>query len=183
MPASSVMMLQKAAGIPLESIKRRFYQAMEDVGLVWAEFWKAYYNTDRMVNVKDDNGEEYLIVFNGSKHVNVDMSLKIDIGPSSQFSETLMMTSLDKLFDKGDLTFEQYLKYAPKNVIPFKDSLLKSIQQQQEQNQQVSIEQLLSQLSPNEQLAFKNASPEQQQAIIQQLMSQQPNTQQQAPQM
>jgi polyhydroxyalkanoate synthesis regulator phasin len=183
-PASSIIALQRANGIPLESIKRRFYQAMEDVGLIWAEFWKTYFNTDRMIKLKDDNGEEYLTVFNGSQHQNADMSLKIDIGASSVYSESLMMASLDKLFDKGDITFEQYLKYAPRNVIPFKDSLLKSIQQQQEQNQQNQFQQLLNQLSPEEQQAFMKASPEQQQALMQQLLGQQSNTQpQQTPRM
>jgi hypothetical protein len=137
-PAASIIALQRAAGVPLESIKRRFYQAMEDVGLIWSEFWKVYFNTDRNVSLKDDNGESYITVFNGTKHQNVDMNLKIDIGPSSSYSESLMMASLDKLFDKQAISFEDYLKYAPRNVIPFKDSLLKSIQQQQEQQMQQS---------------------------------------------
>lgn len=180
--ATAIMLLQKAAGVPIESIKRRFYQNMENIGLIWMEFWKVYYNTDRIITVKDDNGEEYSDVFNGSEFADLDMRLKIDVGPSSSYSESLMMTSLDKLFDAGHLNLEQYLKYAPKNVIPFKDRLLKEIQEMQEQGG--GIEELLAQLPPEEQQAFMNAPPEQQQAIIQQLQGQPQQPQQpQVPQM
>jgi hypothetical protein len=54
--ASAIMMLQKASSVPLESIKRRFYQAMEDTGNVWLDMWRVYYNTDRLVTVKNDDG-------------------------------------------------------------------------------------------------------------------------------
>lgn len=182
--ATAIMLLQKAAGVPIESIKRRFYQAMEDVGLVWAEFWKVYYNTDRMVTLQDDEGEEYTEVFNGSQYQDVDMRLKIDIGPSSSYSESLMMTSLDKLFDGGHITLDDYLQFAPKNVIPFKDRLLKIVQERQEQQmvqQEQNFEVMLSQLSPEEQQAFANAPPEVQEQIKAQMTGQQP--QQPAPMM
>lgn len=175
--ATAIMLLQKASGVPLESIKRRFYQAMEDVGLVWSEFWKVYYNTDRMVSLKDDDGEEYTDVFNGAQFQGVDMNLKIDIGPSSSYSESLMMTSLDKLFDTGNIMLEDYLQFAPKNVIPFKDRLLKKIQERQEQammEQEQMFEQLLAQLPPEEQEAFLMAPPEVQEQIKAQMMQQAP---------
>jgi hypothetical protein len=164
--ATAIMLLQKASGVPIESIKRRFYQAMEDVGLVWSEFWKVYYNTDRMVSLEDDDGEQYSEVFNGSDYADVDMRLKIDIGPSSSYSESLMMTSLDKLFDNQFISLEQYLKYAPKNVIPFKDRLLREIQVQQEQaaqqQQQMVMQEILSMMPP-----------EQQQSVIDEYMASQ----------
>lgn len=167
--ASAIMLLQKAAGVPLESIKRRFYQAMEDVGNIWAELWRVYFNVDRMVTVKDDDGEEYSDMFNGSQHADIEMNLKIDIGPSSSYSETLMMTSLDKLYDKGDIDLTQYLQYVPKNVIPFKDRLLKSIEDQQEQEEE-GFKQLIAQLPPEEQLAYFHAPKEQQEQIKMQML-------------
>lgn len=141
MPASAIMMLQKAAGIPIESIKRRFYQSMENVGLIWAEFWKYYYVTERNVTLKNDDEEPYTDTFRGTDYADVDMNLKIDIGPSSSYSETLMMSSLDKLFDGQHITLEQYLKFVPSNVIPFKDRLLKDVQAQMEQQQMMQQQQ------------------------------------------
>jgi hypothetical protein len=186
MNATAIMLLQKAAGVPLESIKRRFYQAMEDIGLIWSDFWKVYYNTNRMVPLKDDDGEVYADTFNGGQYADVDMNLKIDIGPSSSFSESLMMTSLDKLFDGQHITLEDYLQFAPKNVIPFKDRLLKKIQERMEQQQAMMAQQnemnfnaMLQQLPPEEQKAFLSSPPEVQEQIKAQLMGQQ----QQAPMM
>lgn len=173
--ASAIMLLQKAAGIPIESIKRRFYQAMEDIGRIWEDFFKTNYNTTRMVQIKDDNGAEQTTPFLGTEHADINMSLKIDIGPSSSYSETLMMSSLDKFLDKQLISFPQYLKYVPKNVVPFKDRLLKEIeaQQQQQMMQQQSVEQMLHSLPPEIQQQVMNAPPEQQQQMISQLMSQQ----------
>jgi hypothetical protein len=83
-----------------------------------------------------------------------------------------MMSSLDKLFDNQQITLEQYLKYAPRNVIPFKDRLLKDVQQQQQMDQQNEqlFQQHLQSLTPEEQQAFASASPEQQQQIQQQFL-------------
>jgi hypothetical protein len=173
MPASAIMMLQKAAGIPIESVKRRFYKSMENIGRIWEEFFKVYYNTTRMITVKDDDQETYSTEFNGSEHQDTEMNLKIDVGASSAYSETLMMSSLDKLFDKGDVNLEQYLKYAPKNVVPFKDRLLKEIQkiQEQQMNDQGNADQLIQQLPPEEQQAFMSAPPELQQQMLSQIQA------------
>jgi hypothetical protein len=134
--ASAIMMLQKAAGIPIESIKRRFYQSMENIARIWEQFWKVYYNTDRLVTVKNDDQEPYSTTFNGSQHADTEMELKIDIGPSSSYSESLMMSSLDKLHDKQEISTIQYLKYVPNSVAPYKDRLIKELQAQQEQQAQ-----------------------------------------------
>ncbi|MBS4173476.1 hypothetical protein [Bacillus sp. FJAT-49736] len=169
MPASAIMMLQKAAGVPIESIKRRFYQAAEDIGRIWEQFWKVYYNTDRLITLKNDNEEPYSAVFNGSQHAETDMTLKIDIGPSSSYSESLMMNSLDKLHDKGEIDTVMYLKYVPNSVAPFKDRLIKELQQRQEQQAMMQQQQMEQQA-------------QMQQAQQQQMMEQQANSQAQAQQ-
>jgi hypothetical protein len=198
--ASAIMMLQKASSVPLESIKRRFYQAMEDTGNVWLDMWRVYYNTDRLVTVKNDDGNPESATFNGEKYKDVEMRMKVDIGPSSSYSETLMMTSLDKLFDTGNITLEMYLKYAPQNVIPFKERLLKDIQAEQEQQagmqqQQMAeqdqmmqqqqqeqmaqeqqqqphpFDQVLQQLPKHQQDQFKKLDPNAQNAVMQQILA------------
>lgn len=131
--ASAIMLLQKAAGIPIESIKKRFYQAMEDVGRIWEEFWKVKYNLPRNVVFEDDDGNKFSKEFKGSDYKDIDLHLKIDIGPSSVYSEQLMMASLDNMLAAGHITFDQYLEFAPKNVVPFRDRLVRQRKQQQEE--------------------------------------------------
>jgi hypothetical protein len=201
MPAAAIMMLQKAAGIPIESIKRRFYQSTENTARIWEQFWKAYYNTDRLITVKNDDQEPYTTTFNGSQHQDTEMELKIDIGPSSSYSESLMMSSLDKLHDKQEINTIQYLKYVPNSVAPYKDRLIKELQAQQEQQAQMQqqqaqqqaqdqqgqamqqqqqdaqnapheFDQLLAQLPKHEQDNFRKMPPEKQKAIMDQMMQQ-----------
>jgi hypothetical protein len=195
--ASAIMMLQKAAGIPIESIKRRFYQSMENIARIWEQFWKVYYNTDRLISIKNDDQEPNTAVFNGSQHAEMEMGLKIDIGPSSSYSESLMMSSLDKLHDSQEINTIQYLKYVPNSVAPYKDRLIKELQAQQEQQQQMEqqqammqdqqgqqqqmmqqqqdsqnaphpFDQVLAQMPKHEQDQFRKMTPEQQNAIMQQ---------------
>lgn len=163
--ATAIMLLQKAAGIPIESIKRRFYNLVEDIGRIWEEFWKVKYNIGRQVTLKDDENEQYPEYFKGSDHAGVELNLKIDVGPSSTYSESLMLSSLDKFLDRGDITFEQYLKFAPKNVVPYRDRLTKEL----EENKGIvgQIEQFVKGMQPEEKAMFDQMPPEQQLQLIQ----------------
>ncbi|MCE3202479.1 hypothetical protein [Paenibacillus sonchi] len=145
--ATAIMLLQKAAGVPIESIKKRFYRFIKDVGEIWEEFWKVKYNTSRQITLKDDDGQEYSEEFTGSKYADIGLNLKINVGPASTYSEELMMASLDKLFDSQNIDLEDYLEYAPQNVIPFKDRLLKKVRERKElaAQQQAMQEQMMAQ--------------------------------------
>ncbi|PNQ82688.1 hypothetical protein C1T21_00700 [Paenibacillus sp. F4] len=168
--ATAIMLLQKAAGVPIESIKKRFYRAIEDIGRVWEQFWKVRYNTTRRVNLENDDGEEYSQEFKGTDYANIELNLKIDVGPASTYSEELMMSSLDKLFDAQQITLDDYLEFAPKNVIPFKDRLLKRIQERQEQQaaQEAAMQQMQAQQPQEDPAAAQEAQLQQQLALKQQ---------------
>ncbi|MDQ6418681.1 hypothetical protein RB620_04440 [Paenibacillus sp. LHD-117] len=170
MSAAALIQLQRANGVPIESVKRRFYKCMEDVGRIWEEFFKVRYNLPREVKVKDDDGDDDFVQFDGSKYADTDLDLKIDIGPSSMFSEALMMSSLDRFLDQKFITFDQYLKYAPNNVVPFKARLTREIESLREQQatQPTPMADPLASLSPEQRAQFDTLPPEQQKAILQQ---------------
>lgn len=174
--AAAIIALQNAAKIPIDQIKKRYYRAMEDVGRIWEQFFKAKFVTTRMVAIKDDNGNQVSMSFNGSLYADVPMKLKIDIGASSSYSESLMMSSLDKFLDKQYITFADYLEFVPQNVVPFKDRLKKIIEQRQQEQammqqqqmqaqQQVSINDVMALLSPEEQAILQQHPDLLQQAI------------------
>lgn len=227
--AAAISLLQKQAGIPIESIRRRFYQSMENIARIWEEFFKVNYNTTRLVMLKDENQDPYTTKFNGSQHEDTQLELKIDIGPATGYSETMVINTLDKFYEKGDIDIAMYLKFVPANVAPFKERMLKDIQdnqanapqqpqdipslsisykdlplagqmqlaqkagidlqpqdmiqqaqaqpgpmgaqQPQGQPQQHPFDQLLAQLPAHEQAAFKKMAPEQQKAIVDQMMA------------
>lgn len=173
--ATAIMLLQKAAAIPIESIKRRFYSLIEDIGRIWEDFWKVKYNLPRQVILKDNDGEEYAAEFNGAAYKDVEFDLKIDVGPSSTYSESLVLSSLNEALNRGDITYEQYLRFAPKTVVPYRDRLLKEI----EENKGIVgiIEQFIAQMPPPEQEQFSAMPPEQQLAFIQQMIAPPPQAQ------
>lgn len=172
--ATAIMLLQKASAIPIESIKRRFYSFIEDIGRIWEDIWKVKYNLPRQINLKDDDGEEYSTVFDGSQYQDVPMQLKIDVGPSSTYSESLMLSSLDKALDRGDIDYVQYLKYAPHAVVPFRDRLMKELEEKKGIVGQ--MEQLIASMQPEEKEMFDSMPPDQQFMFLQQniLAQQQP---------
>ncbi|WP_091016009.1 hypothetical protein [Paenibacillus amylolyticus] len=168
--ATAIMLLQKAAAIPIESIKRRFYSLIEDIGRIWEDFWKIKYNLPRQIILKDNDGEEYAAAFNGSDYQDVEFDLKIDVGPSSTYSESLVLSSLNEARARNDITFEQYLRYAPKTVVPYRDRLLKEIEE--DKGIIGVIEQFVAGMQPEEQAQFSSMPPDQQLQLIQQVMMQ-----------
>ncbi|WP_433748230.1 portal protein [Paenibacillus amylolyticus] len=169
--ATAIMLLQKAAAIPIESIKRRFYRLIEDVGRIWEDFFKVKYNLPRQVKLQDDDGEEYATMFDGSQYQDTELNLKIDVGPSSTYSESLVLSSLNDALNRGNITYEQFLKFAPRNVVPFRDRLMKELEEKK--GIVGVIEQMIATMQPQEQEMFSSMPPEQQLQLIQQVMMQQ----------
>lgn len=152
MAASAIMMLQKSAGVSTDGIRKRFYRAMEDVGRVWEEFWKTKYNLPRSAKVTDELGQESMEEFIGTDYQDISFDLKIDIGAGGTYSESLAQSTLENLFNTKAIDLLTYLKYSPKSAMPYKDSLIKDIEEQQQQQQflmQQQQQQILdSQMSP-----------------------------------
>lgn len=180
--ATAIMLLQKAAAIPIESIKRRFYRLIEDVGRIWEDMWKVKYNLPRQVTVKNDDNEEFGLEFTGSDFADQRLNLKIDVGPSSTYSESLLIQSLSDALAGGHITYEQYLKYAPKTIVPFRDRLLKELEEQK--GVVGMIDQFVQGMQPQEREQFQSLPPMQQMDVILQVIGPQIAPQQaQAPPM
>ena len=101
---------------------------MEDVGRIWADIWKNKYNLPRRIKLNDEAGNEYMEDFLGTDYKDSPIDLKIDIGPSTTYSEFNAQGTLDRLYDRGAIDTSLYLKYSSKTSVPFKDSLLKELE-------------------------------------------------------
>ncbi|SDX05371.1 hypothetical protein [Paenibacillus sp. PDC88] len=163
--ATAIMLLQKAAAIPIESIKRRFYRLIEDIGRIWEDMWKVKYNIERQVMLKDDEGETYPEMFTGSQYQGIELNLKIDVGPSSTYSEALMVSTLEKAKAEGDITFAQLLKYMPKSIVPYRDRLLKELDEQK--GVIALMEEQFNSMPPEDKEVFASLPVEQQFAMLQ----------------
>lgn len=125
MAASAIIALQNQAKVPIDNIQRRFYKTIKDVGRIWEEFFKTYYSLPRLITVDETDGTQSAKSFMGTNYTNVEFKLKIDVGASSTYSESLGMATLDKMYDKGDISVDDYIELAPSNVMPFRETLKK----------------------------------------------------------
>lgn len=170
MAASAIIALQNQAKKPNENYQNKLFRCQKNIGRIWEMFYKTYWNLPRPIQGKNKEGKEITKQFAGTEYADIEFGLKVDVGPASVFSESLQMTILDRLFDKGSIDKYQYVKYAPRNIIPQelahdfekeKDMIL------EQQNKQPNLQDLLSKLTPNE-IEHLKQNPQ----IIQQVMQQ-----------
>lgn len=159
MAASAIIALQNQAKTPIKELQNRYFSAIKEVGDIWLEFFKAYYNTDRNMIVEDEEGNAENRIFNGSNYADIDYKLKVEVAVATD-KETLAVSLLDAMRERQDINKEQYVELMPDGAMPFKADI-KEIWKKEKQDVLV---QAMGQIK-------------QQQMIIEQLESQQGNAQ------
>jgi hypothetical protein len=171
---SAIIALQQASAIPLESIRRRFYQYIEDVALIWVDFFTSKYNTPRILPIRDKDNVEG-VPFDGSVYRDIQFNVKIDVGPSSRWSEITTIQTLDNLLSQGKITDIEYFERIPDGFIPDKQELIDTRLQQMQQQQAMAdlpnqIQQVMQSMTPEEQQAFMQLPDEQKLQVMQQML-------------
>ena len=113
---AALIAVQQASAIPLELVKANQYQFVEDIGLIWLDMMGAYYGL-REVEINVD-GQRQMAQFNFDLLQQMKLKLKIDVGPSSYWSEIASAQTLDNLLQNDKITFIQYLERQVKGFIP-----------------------------------------------------------------
>ena len=122
--AAAIIAMQNQARTPIRETQRRFWRAVEQVGSIWLEFFRCYYSTPRTVTVEqlDENGSSLRsISFVGTDYAGIDFEMTVDVGASSEYSEVLSQTTLDKMLEGGFITIDQYVELSGPNVVPFRE--------------------------------------------------------------
>lgn len=131
---------QQQASVPLENVKANIYQLIEDVGLTWLEFMLIKYNVPRKLAYKEKD-KMMLGEFDGSQYKDADWGIKIDVGPSSYWSEMASVETLSNLYDKGKLTDIQYFERLPEGYITDKQGIIDDIKAMMEQQAKMQEQQ------------------------------------------
>ena len=118
---SAIIALQQAAMVPLETVQKNLYQWVEDIGRIWFDMMANKYGI-REVIYKGDK-----VIFDFGILKEMQMNLKIDVGPCSYWSEITSAQTLDNLFRDAKLTFLQYLERMPDGYIPKRQELIEEI--------------------------------------------------------
>lgn len=142
---SAIVALQRAASTPTEITKQNLYQCVEDLYRIYLEFMAEYYGK-RIVDVEPDERMAELYTFSGREvptEVQTEfdfgmlkshpMTLKLDVGASSYYSEIASIQTLDNLLQNGHITALQYLERIPDGYIPARRALVVEMKQQMAQ--------------------------------------------------
>ncbi|GKX27853.1 hypothetical protein SH1V18_03330 [Vallitalea longa] len=169
----ALMLQQQASAVPIESIKRRYFQALEDIGLIWADFWKAKYNTERLINVSDEDGNQETLWFLGEDYKDVKLNLKLDIGPSTHWSEAVTVNMIGNWLQTGMIDLTEALEMLPNNVIPNKQRLIEKRKQADIEKQVLykCMTEFVDSLPPEEKEEIEKLKPDEMEQKILSMMS------------
>lgn len=134
---SAIIALQRASDAPLELIKQNVYQAIEDLALVYLDMMRNYYGK-RYVQVKMLSKSQmanqplgmslpeqnFNVVFDFGILNEVPLSLKVDVGASSYWSEIATVQTLDNLLMQKVITLDEYLERLPEGFVSMKQELI-----------------------------------------------------------
>lgn len=126
--AAAIIQLREAATAPMQTYMNRFYDFIEDIARIWADFWLHLYG-DRSVKIEDERGVWYLPL-QAERYRQLPITATIDVGAATLWSESVVISTLDRLLENQLITFEQYLDRLPGGIIPNITGLKKDLQRQ-----------------------------------------------------
>jgi len=130
--ATALITLQKAATLPLQLIKNRFYAFVEEFSRIWVDFWITQYG-NRRIKIEDENGIWYM-PFDSSRYKNLMITARVEVGEDNSYSTAECVNTLTNLYEKGIISRYQYLKRLPTGIIPDISGLLLEIDEEEEKN-------------------------------------------------
>ncbi len=136
----AIMAVLEQTARPLESIKRRFYNYLEDVALIWAELWRVSSQKAKAVTIKDEDGETNVYYISAQAFQKLMLNTRIEIGPSNRWSQITMIKTLDNMLANEYIPFEWYVKLLPENCGIPKERLLELIETSKNQLPQVDVD-------------------------------------------
>ena len=127
---SAIIELREAAALPLATLKNRYFAFVEDIALVWLEFFMKMYGK-RSLKILDENGVWYL-PFDAKRYENLVFNVSASAIEEVSKGESESLAILSSLFEKGAITARQYISRLPKGIIPDAKKLLAELKEEAE---------------------------------------------------
>ena len=150
---SAILALQKASTIPSEITKQNYYRSIKDLGHIYLEFMMHYYGKREVdIAVKDAGlflGEDVAefagldadslvtIPFDFAELKGTPMTLKLDVGASSMWSEISSTQTLENLAQWQMITPADMLDRLPAGTIPKLQELVEKYKAKERAEQQM----------------------------------------------
>lgn len=123
MAASAIMAIQAQNKMPLKATQNSFFRSIVNCGRIQEEFFKNYVNTPRPMVISNAIGKRESQTFTGTDYQAMSFGLEVKVGPAAEFGEIMSQASLDKFYDKGDLSMDEYVELSPPNIAPWSEKL------------------------------------------------------------
>lgn len=159
--ARALAIVTEQAAVPLANIKANLYQLIEDIGYIQLDFMANYYGK-RKVTITE-RGKRVVKEFDFDKLKDMQMNLKVDVSPSTLFSELAGQETLDRLLESDRITFLQWLDRAIPGTVPKKQELIDELEEAAEAELEATMQQTEQPLQgelPPEQMEQPEMSPE-----------------------
>ncbi len=127
---SAIIELREASSKYLQPLKNRYLAFIEDISLIWAEFFFAMYGK-RGLKVSDENGIWYF-PFDGSRYKDLVLTVTVTASEGVTRGERERISALGQLLDKGAITPAQYLSRLPSGIVPDTEGLLEELSKKEE---------------------------------------------------
>ena len=121
---SAIIALQKASAVPNELTRHNLYRCLEDLGRIYLDFMSGYYGA----RIPDGGTPDDAVDFSALSRIGV--SLRLDVGASSYWSEIAAVQTLDNLMAAGKIDMVDYLERLPEGYIAGKQELLEKLRAQ-----------------------------------------------------
>lgn len=130
--AAAIAALGQNAAVPMEIIKQNLYNFTEDIALIWLDFLKTKFTAKKELLLSNEKGLARFD-YKPSEIARAAVRVKIDVGPSSYFSELNSVAALSTLFNSGAITAVQYLERLPKGYVPAVNELISELSSNREE--------------------------------------------------
>ncbi len=127
--AAAIIALQRANATPLELTRQNLLQSVEELGRIYMEFMGEYYGVRNAAVQREDGGGLVCLPVDFSLLKELPMTVKLDVGASSYWSEIAAMQTLDNLLMQGKISTTEYLKRLPAGQISDREALIAAMEQ------------------------------------------------------
>ena len=152
---SAIVALQRASNIPMEITKQNLYKSIESLGRIYIDHMRVYYGTRNVqvkMNTKDEQmplgiqlpNQEFNRPFDFGILDAIPVSIQLDVGASSYWSEIASQQTLDNLLMQNKIDLVDYLERIPNGYITKKTELIEKLKSMQTAMQQQTPEAPLS---------------------------------------
>jgi len=145
---SAIIALQRAAATPSERTKQNIYASIEELYRIYVAFMAEYYGK-RTVDMEppEEIKAQYAFAqqeapgevpakFDFKTLKDMPMTLKLDVGASSYYSEVASIQTLSNLLQQGAIDVVQFLERVPDGYVPGRRELINELKQRQQMQAQ-----------------------------------------------